>query len=787
MTQQIINIGSTPNDRTGDTMVVGATKINANFSELYRLVNDRSIIQANALGGTTLASNVVASSLTSVGTLTNLSVTNAITGSINGNARTVTNGVYSNVSYHDPAWVASLNYNKITGFPLGFNSTPAGVGPTGALGGVKVDGSTITIDVNGVISSFSTYTLPVASQSTLGGVRVDGTTVVMNGNVLSAISAIGTAAAGALTGTTLAANVVNSSLTSIGTLTALSVTGNSNLGGDLYLSGNLTVNGTTTTINSTTLSVDDKNIELGSIASPSDITADGGGITLKGTTNKTITWLSSTGRWTFNTAVEATSFVGNASTATKLAATKSINGVAFDGSADITVAVDASTLSGNTLNSTITSSSLTSVGTLANLTVTNPIAGSVTGSAATLTTSRNINGVAFNGSADITVAAAAGTLSGSILAGNVLSSSLTSVGTIVTGTWNATAIGPTKGGTGLSAYTSGDIIYASATNVLSRLAKGVNGQVLTLVAGFPAYADVPVYTLPTSSTSTLGGVKVDGTTITINGSGIISSTGGYSLPVASTTVLGGVKIDGSTITLNGSNQLVATAYSLPTATVGTLSTGTLGGVKVDGTTITITNGVISGANTYTLPAASTSTLGGVTVAAVGTSGLNNTSGAISLATAGTSQLGGVKIDGTTITIDGSGVISSASGLTSRGTVAGTTASLANNATGNLTIAGFKGYVLYKIQTSAGAWVRIYTDGSSRTADAGRAQTSDPSPGSGVIAEVITSGAQTIVVGPGTIGFNNESSPTTNIELAVTNLSGSTATVTVTLTILKIEV
>lgn len=782
MTQQIINIGSTPNDRTGDTMVVGATKINANFSELYRLVNDRSIIQANALGGTTLAGNVVASSLTSVGTLTNLSVTNTITGSINGNARTVTNGVYSNISYHDPAWIASLNYNKITGFPLGFNSTPAGVGPTGVLGGVKVDGSTITIDANGVISSASAYNLPTASQSTLGGVRVDGTTVVMNGNVLSAISAIGTAAAGALTGTTIASNVVNSSLTRVGTLTALSVTGDSNFGGNLFLSGNLTVNGTTTTINSTTLSVDDKNIELGSIASPSDITADGGGVTLKGTTDKTITWLSSTGRWTFNTAVEATSFVGNASTATKLAASKSINGVAFDGSADITVAVDASTLSGNTLNSTITSSSLTTVGTLANLTVTNPIAGSVTGSAATLATSRNINGVAFNGSADITVAAAAGTLTGSILAGNVLSSSLTSVGTIATGTWNATSIGPTKGGTGLSAYTSGDIIYASATNVLSRLAKGVNGQVLTVVAGFPAYADVPVYTLPTSSTSVLGGVKVDGTTITIT-NGVITSTGGYSLPTASTSTLGGVKIDGSTITLNGSNQLVATAYTLPTA-----SNSVLGGVKVDGTTITINgSGVISGANTYTLPTAGTSTLGGVTVAAVGTSGLNNTSGAISLATAGTSQLGGVKIDGTTITIDGSGVISSASGLASRGTVAGTTASLANNATGNLTIVGFKGYVLYKIQTSAGAWVRIYTDGASRTADAGRAQTSDPSPGSGVIAEVITSGAQTIVVGPGTIGFNNESSPTTNIELAVTNLSGSTATVTVTLTILKIEV
>jgi len=781
MTQQIINIGLTPNDRKGDTMVVGATKINANFTELYNIVNDQSVIQASSLGGTTLANNVVSSRLTSVGTLTNLAVTNPISGSVTGNAGTVTNGIYNNVVYNDPSWIASLNFNKITGVPLGFNSTPAGVGSNGALGGVKVDGVTITIDNNDVISSASAYTLPVASQSTLGGVRVDGTTVVMTGNVLSAISAIGTAAAGALTGTTIASNVVNSSLTTVGALTSLSVTGDSNLGGNLYLSGNLVVNGSTTTVNSTIVTVDDKNIELGSVSNPSDNTADGGGIILKGTTDKTILWSISTGRWAFNNPIEATAFYGNASTATKLAVVKYINGIGFDGSSDITVTADANTLTGSTLKSTITSSSLTSVGTLTNLTVTNTISGSVSGSAATLTTSRTINGIAFDGSADITIAAAAGTLTGTILAGNVVSSSLTSVGTIATGTWNATAIGATKGGTGLTTYTSGDVIYASATNTLSKLAKGVNGQVLTTVAGFPSWADVPVYTLPTSSTSVLGGVKVDGTTITIT-NGVITSTGGYTLPTASTTVLGGVKIDGSTITLNGSNQLVATAYTLPTAT-----NSVLGGVKVDGTTITINgSGVISGANTYTLPTASTSTLGGVTVAAVGTSGLNNTSGAISLATAGTSQLGGVKVDGTTITIDGSGIISSASSLASRGTAAGTTASLANNATGNLTIVGFKGYILYKIQTSVGAWVRIYTDSASRTADASRLQTSDPSPGSGIISEVITSGAQTIVISPGTIGFNNESSPTTNIELAVTNLSGSSSTVTVTLTIVKIE-
>jgi len=66
-----------------------------------------------------------------------------------------------------------------------------------------------------------------------------------------------------------------------------------NVGGSLTVEGNLTVNGTTTTVNSTTLTVDDKNIELASNASPSDITADGGGITLKGTTDHKLYWLTS--------------------------------------------------------------------------------------------------------------------------------------------------------------------------------------------------------------------------------------------------------------------------------------------------------------------------------------------------------------------------------------------------------------------------------------------------------------------------------------------------------------
>ena len=75
--------------------------------------------------------------------------------------------------------------------------------------------------------------------------------------------------------------------------------------GNVTVGGTLTVNGTTTTVNSTTLTVDDKNIELGSVSSPSDTTADGGGITLKGASDKTILWTNATDSWDFNQKINA--------------------------------------------------------------------------------------------------------------------------------------------------------------------------------------------------------------------------------------------------------------------------------------------------------------------------------------------------------------------------------------------------------------------------------------------------------------------------------------------------
>jgi len=145
--------------------------------------------------------------------------------------------------------------------------------------------------------------------------------------------------------------------------------------------------------------------------------------------------------------------------------------------------------------------------------------------------------------------------------------------------------------------------------------------------------------------------------------------------------------------------------------------------------------------------------------------------------------------GQVLTTDGAGTYTfeDVSGLNSRATVAGTTASIADGADADLDITGYKGYFLYKIQTDGAAWVRIYINDAKRTADASRTEGQDPGPDAGVIAEVITTGAETVIVAPGIIGFNDESPVTNIIPCAVRNKTGSTGTVTVTLTAVEMEV
>ncbi len=257
---------------------------------------------------------------------------------------------------------------------------------------------------------------------------------------------------------------------------------------DVVVTGDLTVNGTQTTVNSTTVQVDDKNLELGTVATPTDATGDGGGIILKAAADRSILWSNANDAWTLNQhcfpdadstydlgsntirwqnvyadAANITSITGaltgNADTATTLATARNISGVSFNGSANIDLVTDNVQESGTPTNIYFTDararsavsvtdsggdgslaySSSTGVFTYTGpssaevrahlsagtgvgftggaisigqavgtsdspqfVTVTAALAGNAT-TATTLATARNINGVSFNGSANITL------------------------------------------------------------------------------------------------------------------------------------------------------------------------------------------------------------------------------------------------------------------------------------------------------------------------------------------------------------------------------------------------
>ena len=127
------------------------------------------------------------------------------------------------------------------------------------------------------------------------------------------------------------------------------------------------------------------------------------------------------------------------------------------------------------------------------------------------------------------------------------------------------------------------------------------------------------------------------------------------------------------------------------------------------------------------------------------------------------------------------------GGSSRGVVSGTTGSLAQNAIGNITITGHKSYLLMNVGLSTAGWFRLYTDSASRTNDVSRSVGEDPTPGSGVIAEVVTTGLSTsIKVSPFVPGGNMDSTPSTNMYVAIKNTSSTTQAITANLTILKLE-
>ena len=316
------------------------------------------------------------------------------------------------------------------------------------------------------------------------------------------------------------------------------------------------------------------------------------------------------------------------------------------------VLADASTLEGTTLKSTVVNSSLTSVGTLASLTVTAPIGGSITGNAATATTADtvtnpNLTGEVTTSGLTATVAnsavigkvltgyvsgagtvaatdtilqaiqklngnagggaAAAGTLTGTTLASNVVSSSLTSVGTLTGLTVSATITGSVSGNAATVTTNANLTGHITSTGNAAVLGSFTSAQLRTALTDETGTGAAVFAATPTFATSVVGSASMDvfnTTSTTVNGFGAATA-----MTLGATT--GSAAIRNPTLTVGNTTSTIATASgtanTLTLQPFGSLvlsptSSSVVGG---DRTSLTITNSdnavgtvSISGGNLY---------------------------------------------------------------------------------------------------------------------------------------------------------------------------------------------
>lgn len=381
-----------------------------------------------------------------------------------------------------------ISTNSVTANTVSANNLTSGRITLATAAGQLTDDSALTYDTSTDILTLAGTT--DASSSTTGTLKVAG------GVGVAKKLFIGTDLA--VTGnTTLSTN--------------LSVTGNATITGDL------TVNGTTTTINSTTLTVDDKNIELGSVASPTDITANGGGITIKGATDKTIIYdntndnLTSSENWNIatgksfkinNVSVLNVTTLGSGVTGSSLTSVGTITTGVFQGTVidptyggtGVNNGAKTVTLGGNLVTSGAFNTTLTAT---ANTSVTLPTSGTLVGSAdtATVTNTMLTNNSLTIGNTNVALGATSTTLAGL--------TSVTTVGLTASGNVSFTSTGALKipsGTTGQqSGYTTvGMIRFDTSTDAL-QVYKSTgwapagsslsSGKVFFFASkGFPSYA-----------------------------------------------------------------------------------------------------------------------------------------------------------------------------------------------------------------------------------------------------------------------------------------------------------
>ena len=282
----------------------------------------------------------------------------------------------------------------------------------------------------------------------------------------------------------------------------------------------------------------------------------------------------------------------------------------------------------------------------------------------------------------------------------------------------------------------------------------------------------------------------------ISSGGNITATGnvqGAHL-IASQSLAAGTNLSvGGNITAAGAANATSVNASLINATTQVA----VGSAYLDGSQLVVNN--VNAGNAVTSPYISTTTLlasnaaltsatvtGNITAGNISTSGSATHTGNINVGNVNaTGNVSGTFILGNGAFLTGV-VTGGGGGAGNRANITATVGPLSNAVSINSNLTGYKGYALYKITTSAASWVRVYTSTTARTADATRDQDTDPQPGAGVIAEIITTGANTVIVSPAALGFNDDNPVSNTVPIAITNLSGGVATITVTLTMLQLE-
>lgn len=283
------------------------------------LGNANTVISIGGSGGfLTLTSEQTASgNKTFTGNIALGANATATTKSANNNSNSVATTSYVDFAVQN----ATLSVEQIedAAAVLFTNGTHSGIAATydDANSKINLDVADFTITLGGDLTGSATITnlgsatlnATIAANSVALGTDTTGDYVgsvaagtgitLSNTGVEGGTFTVTNAGVTALTGTANEVEVSSSTgSVTVGLPSNVTVTTDLSVGGNTTISGNLTVNGTTVTVNSTTISVDDKNIELGSVTTPSNTTADGGGITLKGATDKTFNWVNATGAWT---------------------------------------------------------------------------------------------------------------------------------------------------------------------------------------------------------------------------------------------------------------------------------------------------------------------------------------------------------------------------------------------------------------------------------------------------------------------------------------------------------